>query len=303
MGPSSASPEHRVAFFDRDDVLCHAAADFVAEGLNHHERVLVLATADHWATIGALLGQVSPDVIFVDADEILRQIVVEGAIDTRRFGALMLQALAGVTRPCRVFGELASLVAARGMMHTIIEIEDYGHVVARESGGHVLCAYDLRHLGSAGDRQSITLCHDRVVTAASSLGRDGPLVLVADDFEDARELYRDYLHFRGCRTITAMDGSEAVELAHARQPDIMFLDIRMPRMSGIEAMQELKAHPRFVRVPIVALTAHALTPERTRLLAKGFDAVLSKPCPPERLVETIESFGFQLAALDQRFSQ
>src|SRR5688572_29732757 len=285
MGPSSASPEHCVAFFDRDDVLCHAAADFVAEGLNRHERVLVLTTADHWAVIGALLGRVSPDLVFVDADEILKQIVVDGAVDTQRFGALMLEAVAAVERPCRVFGELASLLAARGMMHTTIAIEEYGHMVAQESGAQVLCAYDLRHLGSAADRQSITACHDQVVPASSSLGLNGPLVLLADDFEDARDLYREYLRFRGYRTITAADGVEAVEVAHARQPDVIFLDIRMPRMSGIEAMQELKAHPRFTRVPIVALTAHAA--ERVRFLAKGFDAVLSKPCPPERLVETI----------------
>lgn len=166
MGPSSVSPEHRVAFFDRDDVLCHAAADFVGEGLSRHERVLVLATAEHWATIGALLGRVSPDVIFVDADEILRQIVVDGVVDTSRFGALVLEALATVPRPCRVFGEVGSLVAARGLMDTTLEIEACGHVVAEESGGHVLCAYDLRHLGSVGDRQSLTSCHDRVVDAS-----------------------------------------------------------------------------------------------------------------------------------------
>ena len=303
MGSPSASSEHRVAFFDRDDVLCHAAADFVAEGLNRHERVLVLATAEHWATIGALLGRVSPDVLFVDANEILRQIVADGVVDTQRFAALMLESLAPVARPCRVFGELASLLAARGMMHTTIEIEEYGHLVAQEGGGHVLCAYDLRHLGSAGDRQALTACHDRVVQASSSLGQKGPLVLIADDFQDARDLYQEYLQFRGYVTITAADGVEAVEVAHARQPDVIFLDIRMPRMSGLEAMQELKAHPRLARVPIVALTAHALTAERARFLAKGFDAVLSKPCPPERLVETIESFGLQPSAPNQHFSQ
>ena len=303
MGSSSASPEHRVAFFDQDDVLCHAAADFVAEGVNRHERVLVLVTADHWATIGALLGHVSPDVTFIDADEILRQIVVDGTVDTQRFGALMLEALAAQARPCRVFGELVSLLAARGLMHTTIAIEEYGHVVAQESGGHVLCAYDLRHLDSAGDRQSITACHDCVAQASSSLRPGAPLVLLADDFHDARELYQEYLRFRGYLTITAADGVEAVELAHARQPDVIFLGVRMPRMSGTDAMRKLKGHPRFTRVPIVALTAHALRADRTRFLANGFDAVLSKPCPPERLVETIESFGFQLPTPDQRFSE
>ena len=166
MESSSACPEHRVVFFDRDDVLCHAAADFIAEGLNRHERVLVLATAEHWATIGSLLGRASPDVVFVDADEILRQIVVDGIVDTQRFGALLLESLASVPRPCRVFGELGSLVAARGLMDTTLEIEKYGHVVAEDCGGHVLCAYDLRQLGSVGDRQCLASCHDRVVDAA-----------------------------------------------------------------------------------------------------------------------------------------
>jgi two-component system, cell cycle response regulator DivK len=189
------------------------------------------------------------------------------------------------------------------LLETTVEIEEYGHVVAQETGGHVLCAYDLRHIGSVGDRQCIASCHDRVVEASSALSPNGSLVLLADDFEDARTLYQEYLQFRGYVTITAADGVEAVALAHAQPPDVIFLDIRMPRMSGIDAMLELKAHPRFAGVPIVALTAHALQAERELFLARGFDAVLPKPCPPERLVETIESFGLQPHARNQRFSQ
>lgn len=116
----------------------------------------------------------------------------------------------------------------------------------------------------------------------------GALLLLADDYADARELYRVYLELIGYEVVTAADGQEAVEQARLRRPAVILLDIRMPRMSGIEAMQELKADPRFAGVPIVALTAHAYHTERDMFLAQGFDAVVPKPCLPEDLAQTVE---------------
>lgn len=117
----------------------------------------------------------------------------------------------------------------------------------------------------------------------------GAVLLLADDYADARELYGDYLQLLGYEVVTAADGLEAVEQARLRRPAVILLDIRMPRMSGIEAMQVLKADPGFAGVPIVALTAHAYHTERDMFLAQGFDAVVAKPCLPEDLAQAVES--------------
>jgi CheY-like chemotaxis protein len=117
-----------------------------------------------------------------------------------------------------------------------------------------------------------------------------PLVLIADDFPDACEMYSVYLRFHGFRVVTATNGRDAVNAAHESQPDLILLDVRMPVMGGLEAMQLLKTDPRFAHVPIVALTAHALPHERDAALRAGFDGYLSKPMAPDRLLEHIRSF-------------
>jgi CheY-like chemotaxis protein len=117
----------------------------------------------------------------------------------------------------------------------------------------------------------------------------GRVVLVADDFADTRDLYRDVLELEGFTVVTAADGIEALEVARRHQPAVVVLDIRMPRLSGLDAMRALKADGAFAGAPIVALTAHAFPADQAMLRAEGFDAVLTKPCLPDDLVETIAS--------------
>jgi CheY-like chemotaxis protein len=117
----------------------------------------------------------------------------------------------------------------------------------------------------------------------------GHLVLVADDFPDIRDLYRDVLHLTGFPVVTADDGVEAVEVARRTRPAIILLDVRMPRLSGLDAMRQLRSEAAFAGVPIVALTAHAFPMDREMLLQAGFDAVVAKPCLPDVILETVES--------------
>lgn len=114
------------------------------------------------------------------------------------------------------------------------------------------------------------------------------LILLVDDFEDGLDLYEEYLTYRGYRVILARNGEEAVAETRAHSPDLIMMDIRMPLMTGTDAVRILRADPSLKRVPIVALTAHALEDERVKALAAGFDELIAKPCLPDQLVLAIE---------------
>ena len=113
-------------------------------------------------------------------------------------------------------------------------------------------------------------------------------ILLVDDFEDALDIYEEYLTYRGFHVVVARNGQEAITQARSHRPDVILLDLRMPRMTGTEAMQILRADPSFVNTLIIALTAQALDEERDRALSAGFDAVIAKPCLPDALVAAVE---------------
>jgi CheY-like chemotaxis protein len=115
-----------------------------------------------------------------------------------------------------------------------------------------------------------------------------PCILLVDDFEDGLDMYREYLTFRGYQVVVARNGEEAIAQARRHRPAVILLDIRMPVMTGTDAMRALRHDPSFARVPIVALTAHALDDERCAALAAGFDELISKPCLPDQLAVAVE---------------
>ena len=115
-------------------------------------------------------------------------------------------------------------------------------------------------------------------------------VLIVDDNATNRMVAAALCEMYGCTTETADDGVEAVEAARATRFDLILMDIRMPRMDGIEATRAIRRLPGSLgRTPIVALTANG-DPEATRLyLAAGMDGVVEKPIKPERLLETLQA--------------
>jgi CheY-like chemotaxis protein len=113
-------------------------------------------------------------------------------------------------------------------------------------------------------------------------------ILLVDDFEDGLEMYQEYLTYRGYRVLLARNGEEAIVQARVHRPDVILLDIRMPGMTGTDAMRVLRSDPSFRRIPIVALTAHALDGERVAALAAGFDELIPKPCLPDQLALAVE---------------
>ena len=117
-----------------------------------------------------------------------------------------------------------------------------------------------------------------------------PLILLVEDFADAREMYRDYLEFSGFRVETACDGREALEKARACAPDIVLMDLSLPGIDGWEATRILKSDPATSGLTIVALSAHALAAEGQRARDAGCDGFIAKPCLPQELVAQLGRF-------------
>jgi two-component system cell cycle response regulator DivK len=111
-----------------------------------------------------------------------------------------------------------------------------------------------------------------------------PLILVVDDYQDAREMYAEYLQFSGFRVAEARNGNEAVAQAFALRPDLILMDLSLPGMDGWEATKVLKADDRTKHIPVVALTGHALAGASEGARKAGCDSFVTKPCLPDDLV-------------------
>ncbi len=120
--------------------------------------------------------------------------------------------------------------------------------------------------------------------ARSARPAAGPLVLVVDDYEDAREMYAEFLQYSGFRVAEARTGVEAMEKAFELLPDLILMDLSLPVMDGWEATRRLKADSRTKAIPVVALTGHALAGHSEVARKAGCDAFVTKPCLPDALV-------------------
>jgi two-component system cell cycle response regulator DivK len=105
----------------------------------------------------------------------------------------------------------------------------------------------------------------------------GHLILIVEDNEKNLKLARDVLQFSGFQTLEAGTGEAAVDLARERHPDLILMDIELPGIDGITALQQLRAEPDTAGIPIVALTASAMSADRDRFFGAGFDGYISKP--------------------------
>jgi CheY-like chemotaxis protein len=121
---------------------------------------------------------------------------------------------------------------------------------------------------------------------------DGPQnapkrILIADDAASARDLLRAILGRSGYEPFEAEDGEEALESATRLQPDLVILDLQMPKLDGCSVASRLRTMPLFERTPILALSAAISQIEHARLIEAGFSRFLAKPISPARLRSTI----------------
>jgi two-component system cell cycle response regulator DivK len=103
------------------------------------------------------------------------------------------------------------------------------------------------------------------------------LILIIEDNGKNRKLIRDLLQVKGYQTIDTETAEDGLKLAEEKTPALILMDIQLPGMDGITAMKQLKAAPKTNRIPIVAITASAMTHNRQTMLAEGFDGYQTKP--------------------------
>jgi len=117
-----------------------------------------------------------------------------------------------------------------------------------------------------------------------------PNILVVEDNQDNREMVVKVLKFNGYEVVEAVDGEEAIEKARAEDPDLILLDIFLPKMDGYEVTRRLKGDTRLKNIPIIALTAHAMKGSMEEALAAGCDGYIPKPIDVRELPKQIQHF-------------
>jgi two-component system cell cycle response regulator DivK len=115
-------------------------------------------------------------------------------------------------------------------------------------------------------------------------------VLIVEDNEDNRELVVKVLRNKGYEIVQAADGEEALEKAVAERPDLILLDISLPKLDGYEVAKRLKSMEEFQEIPIIAFTAHAMKGDREKVIVAGFEGYISKPVNVRELPEQVRSF-------------
>jgi two-component system cell cycle response regulator DivK len=118
----------------------------------------------------------------------------------------------------------------------------------------------------------------------------GAQILVVEDNERNMKLFCDVLRASGYRTLEATTGESAVDLAVEHRPDLVLMDIQLPDIDGVEALDRLRADDRVASVLVLALTAQAMEGDRERFLAAGFDGYLSKPVDIADFVATVKRY-------------
>lgn len=118
---------------------------------------------------------------------------------------------------------------------------------------------------------------------------EAPLILIADDRPDSVELIRDLLAMEGYQVVTAFDGEQALDRIRAHLPDLVLLDLNMPRLNGYEVCVELKADPRTAEIPVLMVTGWAEPEQRVKGLQLGAEDYVIKPFDTGELLARVQA--------------
>jgi len=120
--------------------------------------------------------------------------------------------------------------------------------------------------------------------------REKKLFLLVEDFEDSRFMMRRLLEMAGYAVIEASDGEQAVALAISEQPEIILMDLSLPKLDGLAATRQIRQYKEAQNTPIVAISAHDSPESRTEALAAGCNEYVTKPIDFDQLGEVLKHF-------------
>ena len=118
-------------------------------------------------------------------------------------------------------------------------------------------------------------------------------ILIVEDNPQNMRLFEMTLRSKGYRLLTATDGEEALDMATRKKPDLIIMDIYLPKVSGLEVTKRLRQMPAFNHVPIIAVTAHAMKGDKEKIIEAGCDAYLPKPINTRQLPEVVTEMLLQ----------
>jgi two-component system cell cycle response regulator DivK len=113
------------------------------------------------------------------------------------------------------------------------------------------------------------------------------LVLIVEDNEKNRKLVRDVLNAKGYRIIETDNGEDSIRLALEKKPALILMDFHLPGIDGIEALRRLRADPATRGIPVIAVTASAMTEDRQKIMGAGFDGLQTKPIHVKQFVHAV----------------
>ncbi len=117
----------------------------------------------------------------------------------------------------------------------------------------------------------------------------GKLILIIEDNEKNLKLIRDLLRVKGYETLESETAEEGIRLAAKHRPDLILMDIQLPGMNGIEALKHLRADPETMNIPVFAVTASAMSPDREAIMSAGFDGYQKKPLEIKDFLEAVQT--------------
>jgi two-component system, cell cycle response regulator DivK len=114
------------------------------------------------------------------------------------------------------------------------------------------------------------------------------LILIVEDNDKNLKLVRDVLKYHGYRTLEAMNGQDALDMARRHGPALILMDIQLPEMDGITAFERLRADASTKKIPVIAVTASATSVDRKRIMDAGFDGYQAKPIQVKEFVQEVQ---------------
>ena len=113
------------------------------------------------------------------------------------------------------------------------------------------------------------------------------LILITEDHEKNRKLIREVLRVKGYQTIESETAEEGIRIAQESRPALILMDLQLPGMDGIAALRALRSDPRTKGIPVIAVTASAMTHHRPQILAAGFDGYQTKPLNVKEFLQVV----------------